>query len=292
VNKGPVEGINKAISETLTGEYIAIHHSDDVWELNKLEKQVAFLDANPEIGAVYTWVQIIDEHNVKSTDDWFNQKSMTRWEWLNQLFHEHNRLCHPSVLIRRQCYQDMGMYRYGLAQTPDAEMWSRVLLRFPIYVIQDEMTKHRQFSDKSNSSGGRIDVAIRASNEWNVLRGNYLSVNNFEDIIAIFPRLERFRTPKGFDNKFLLAMACLYECKQRSAWQLGLIWLFELLNDKTHRKTIGELYSFSDLDFIKLTAEFDVYFAEGDRIITNIYASRSWRLTRPLRLFTRRLHYQ
>lgn len=32
-----------AVSEVAQGEYIAIHHSDDVWGADKLEKQVAFL---------------------------------------------------------------------------------------------------------------------------------------------------------------------------------------------------------------------------------------------------------
>jgi glycosyltransferase involved in cell wall biosynthesis len=299
VNKGPVEGLNKAISEVATGEFIAIHHSDDVWELDKLEKQAAFLEAHSEVGAVFTWAQIIDEHGVKSTGDWFDQENKTRWGWLNQLFHEQNNLNHPSVLIRKQCYQDVGLYRYVLAQTPDAEMWSRVLIKFPIHIIQERLTRHRLFSDKSNVSGYRVEVAIRASNEWNVLRENYLSINNFEDVVAIFPNLERFRTLKGFDNKFLLAMACLYECKQRSAWQLGLKWLFDLLNDKTRCIKVRELYSFSYMDFVRLTAQFDVYSAEGDKQIAErdarinqIYTSRSWRLTRPLRFFARLIRSQ
>jgi hypothetical protein len=51
-----------AISEEAkTWEYIAIHHSDDIWEAQKLEKQVAFLDAHPGIGAIFTWAQIIDD---------------------------------------------------------------------------------------------------------------------------------------------------------------------------------------------------------------------------------------
>ena len=151
VNKGPVAGVNKAISEVVTGEYIAIHHSDDVWELDKLEKQVAFLNSNPEIGAVFTRVQIIDEHGDEWTEEWLDQGNKTRWEWLNQLFNEKNHLSHPSVLIRKQCYQDVGMYRYGLAQTADAEMWSRVLVKYPIYIVQEKLTRHRLFSDKSNA---------------------------------------------------------------------------------------------------------------------------------------------
>lgn len=256
--------VNRAL-ELVSGEYIAIHHSDDVWELDKLEKQVAFLDAHLDVGAVFTWVKIIDEHGVKLTGDWFDQENKSRWQWLNQLFLGENHLNHPSVLIRRQCYQDVGIYRYGLAQTGDAEMWSRALIKFPIHVIQERLTKHRLFSDNSNTSGPRVDVAIRLSNEWNVLRENYLSITNFEDIVAIFPSLERFRTLKGSDNNFLLAMACLYECKQRSAWQLGLKWLYDLLNDKTRYKKIRELYSFTYIDFIRLTAEFDVYFVDWDK---------------------------
>ena len=267
VTKRGIYGINKAIFEVAAGEYIAIHHSDDIWELDKLEKQVAYLEAHSEIGAVFTWVGIVDENSAKLENNWFDQENRTRWQWLNQLFLEQNHLNHPSVLIRRECYQDVGLYRYGLAQTGDAEMWSKVLIKFPIHVIQERLTKHRLFSDKSNTSGPRIDVAIRISNEWNVLRENYLSITNFEDIVAIFPSLERFRNPEGFDNKFLLAMACLYECKQRSAWQLGLKWLFDLLNDKTRYKKIRELYSFSYMDFIRLTAEFDVYFVEWGKQI-------------------------
>lgn len=304
VNKGSIEGMNKAISKVAAGKYIAVHHSDDVWELDKLEKQVAFLDTNPGIGAVFTWVQIIDKHGVKSTENWFDQEYKTRWQWLNQLFLEENHLNHPSVLIRKQCYQDVGVYRYGLAQTADAEMWSRVLIKFPIHVIQEKLTKHRKFLDKSNASGDRIEAVIRANNEWNVLRENYLSISSFEDIVATFPNLERFRNPEGFDIKFLLAMACLYECNHRSAWQLGLTWLFELINDETRYEKVKKLYSFSDLDFIRLTSEFDVYFVEWDKQITNLnqaiagrdretdalhneidalHNSISWKVTAPLR---------
>jgi glycosyltransferase involved in cell wall biosynthesis len=300
-NCRPIVGVIKAISEVAAGEYIAMHHSDDAWAVDKLEKQVALLDANQDLGAVFTWVQIIDEHGVKSEETWFDQENRSRWEWLNCLFLGQNRLNHPSVLIRRRCYQEVGIYRYGFAQTGDAEMWSRVLQKFSIHIIQEKLTMHRRFSDKSNTSGGRVEALIRTSNEWNVLRENYLSLSRFEDIVAIFPNLDRFRNPEGFDSKFLLAMACLYECKQRNAWQQGLKWLFELINDPDRREKIRVLYSFSYLDFIRLTGEFDAYFAEGDKQIAErdgliaerearikqIYASRSWRLTKPLRLLER-----
>ena len=153
-----------------------------------------------------------------------------------------------------------------------------------------------------------LTVAIRAANEWNVLRENYLSIANYKDIIAIFPGLERFRTPKGFDSKFLLAMACLYECKQRSAWQLGLKWLLNLMNDKARREKLRDLYSFSDIELIRVTGQFDVFdtnelverereigclqgeigwlqgeigYLQGE--INALFNSTSWKVTEPLR---------
>lgn len=314
-NERPAYGINKAISEVAAGEYIAIHHSDDVWELNKLERQVALLDSSPGIGAVFTWAQIIDEWGVKTDGSWFDQENRTQWEWLKCIFEGQNPLNHPSALIRRQCYHDVGVYRDGLAQTGDAEMWSRLLQKFSIHVIQEKLTLHRLFSDKSNTSGDRVDTLIRTSNEWNVLRENFLSLLRFDEIVAVFPNLKRFENPAGFDGKFLLAMACLYECTQRNAWQLGIKWLFELLFDDVHRERLERLYSFTYADLIKLTAEFDVYFAFADRRVSelrsdiarlnsavaerdwqiserdehirNMYASRSWRFTQPLRFLER-----
>jgi glycosyltransferase involved in cell wall biosynthesis len=282
VNEGPVFGINKAISEMATGDYIAIHHSDDVWELDKLEKQVGFLNTNQNFGAVFTWAQIIDEQGNEQENNYFIQENKSRWQWLQQLFTGDNRLNHPSILIRKQCYQDVGLYHYSLAQTPDAEMWSRVLIKFPIHIIQEKLTKHRLFSNDTNTSGHRIDVKIRTNNEWHIIRENFLSLADFEDIIAIFPNLERYKNPAGFNNKFLLAMACLYECKQRNAWQLGLAWLFELINDSTAYKKITELYAFSYSDLIKLTAEFDVYgiesvsLAELQTEVENLRAGNAW----------------
>jgi glycosyltransferase involved in cell wall biosynthesis len=61
--------ISKALSNAV-GEYIAVQHSDDVWMPEKLARQVAYLDAHPEIGAVFTWVQGIDETGAMVEQEW------------------------------------------------------------------------------------------------------------------------------------------------------------------------------------------------------------------------------
>lgn len=280
VNLGAIVVVNNAITMA-TGDYIAIHHSDDAWELTKLAKQVQFLEEHPEFAAVFTWAKIINENSEEIANDFFTQENVSRWQLLHQLFIGDNRLNHPSVLIKKHCYQTVGLYRYGLAQTADAEMWSRVLLQFPIHIMQEKLTKHRLFTNQANSSGYRLDVKVRINNEWNILRENFLSLNSTNDIIDIFPELEHYRTENDFDSKFLLAMACL-NCKQRNAWQLGLRWLFELLHNDEYAEKIKTLYQFSELDLIKLTGRFDVYHLESLAVseleteIENLRTANTW----------------
>jgi glycosyltransferase involved in cell wall biosynthesis len=252
-----VHRINHAISNAV-GEYIAIQHSDDVWMAEKLERQVAYLDAHPEIGAVFTWVQAIDETGSKIEENWFNRPNQSRWVRLNELFNEKNTLSHPSALVRRRCYDEVGGYRYGLRQIDDAEFWSRLLIRHPIHVLEEKLTQHRLFSDKSNVSGYRPDVAVRSGHEWNVLRENLLTLPGFDEVAQVFPELECCRRSHGFNIKFLLATACV-RSPHRSAWPLGLRWLFELLNVTTQRDQIADLYRFTDLSIVELSATLDSY---------------------------------
>ncbi|MBK7953300.1 MAG: hypothetical protein IPK02_04575 [Candidatus Accumulibacter sp.] len=188
-----------------------------------------------------------------------------------QPFFIRNQLAHPSVLIRRECYHEVGGYSDFLAQAPDVDMWARLLLRHSIHVIPEELTKHRLLSDGSNTSGERIDVAIRVANEWSVVRKNYLDIDEFEKLVAIFPILDPCRNSSGYNVKFLLAMVCLKECSDRAAWCLGLEWLLELCGSEVHAKEIQRLYAFTYKDLIKLTGKFDVFgigeLAERDRQI-------------------------
>ena len=52
INKGQSAAINLGIRST-KGEYIAILDSDDLWAPEKIERQMEFLEKNPDVGLVY-----------------------------------------------------------------------------------------------------------------------------------------------------------------------------------------------------------------------------------------------
>ncbi len=296
VNKGPVEGINRAISAVVTGEYLAIHHSDDIWEPDKLEKQVAILDANPEIGAVFSNALAIAEDGSLLSDeqhfysDIFDQPNRTRHEWLRFFFNHGNALCHPSVLIRKSCYEDCGLYRYDMAQLPDLDMWIRLCLKYEIHVLPERLVRFRVRDNEANASASRPETRIRSQYEFYKMLQNYRMIKKFDDLVKVFPSAEKYNRNEETDMGFVLGMIALEEKPFNSTQLFGLDLLFEAISDPRRAANIKRLYGFDYKSFIALTGVNDVFSQEKVAdAINQIYASRSWRLTRPLRFFSGRL---
>lgn len=306
-NKGPVFGVNKAIFEIAQGKYIAIHHSDDVWELNKLKVQVDFLESNLNIGAVFSNALPTDERGLPLSDpghryyDLFDQPNRSRHEWLRHFFLVGNALCHPSILIRKKCYEDCGSYRESLAQMPDFDMWVRLCLQHEIYVLPQKLVRFRLLDNEANASGDRPEARIRGHYEFYKVLQNFQKVNRLDDLIAIFPSAAEYRKDE-VDVEFVCARIALQETPFASGRLFFQDVLFELISNKERSAAIKRLYGFDYKDFITLTAQYDVFAKEEvanlwrainklneDKEMLNkdkemIYRSMSWRVTRPIRL--------
>ena len=264
VQKRGVWGLNKAISEIAGGEYIAIHHSDDIWEPQKLEKQVAFLDSHPEIGAVFSNALIITENGKlleNSADAYFKifeQPNRTRYEWLGHFFCQGNALCHPSVLIRKTSYGEGEPYRSGLGLLADLDLWVRVCLKQDIFIIPEKLVKYRVRANGTNASTDP-NTRIRRPFEFLQVLNNYKRIATPEELIRIFPIAEKYVKPEGCDLGFALGMAAL-ELKPYKVTELfGLNLLFEALNDPQRAQVIEKLYGFGNKDFVSLAVKHDIF---------------------------------
>jgi glycosyltransferase involved in cell wall biosynthesis len=267
-NKIPAFGVNKSIQEVARGEYIAMHHSDDIWESEKLEKQMAFLETNPQIEAVFSWAKIIGEDGEPLNDkshpynSVFDQPNRNRHEWLNFFFYYGNVLCHPSILIRKTCYQECGYYRYGFAQLPDFDMWVRLCLKYDIHILPEKLVRFRVRAGELNVSGDRADARIRQQFEYLQIYENYLALQSPEELIKVFPNAQKYIKPDGFDSGFALAMVFLEANKFNSTNLFALNLLFQALNDPERAQKINDLYDFNLKKFIELTAVYDIFSVE------------------------------
>jgi len=266
--KRGIWGVNKAISEIASGRYIAIHHSDDVWEPDKLEKQVAFLNAHNDIGAVFTHALVIKEDGQSLADrnhfyfNIFDQPNRNRHEWLRFFFCHGNVLCHPSVLVRKSCYEKCGLYRYGLAQICDFDLWIRLCSKYEIHILPEKLVRFRIHDDEANTSGSRIDTRIRVRYEFYKLLSNYRNLTSFDELTKIFPFASKYFRKEETDLDFALAMICLEEKPFPFTVLFVQDLLFEIISDQERAKRIKRLYDFDYKNFIDLTAKNDVFSLE------------------------------
>lgn len=251
--------------QAASGDYIAIHHSDDAWEPEKLEKQVHFLDNHLEVGAVFSRALIIGENGEPFDDEShfyhkiFDQPNRTRYEWLNYFFFQGNALCHPSALIRKACYDECGIYRYGFSQAPDFDMWVRLCLVYEIYVMPEKLTRFRVRENMANTSSGRQENNVRSQFEYFQVLDNYRHLSNYEEMAKIFPTAGKYYRTEGFDAQAVLGMIALETEPFKFTELFGLQLLFEALNNPLRAAKINDLYHFDIHKFRELAGAHDVF---------------------------------
>ena len=255
-----IYAINTSITERARGEYIAVHHSDDAWAPEKLERQVAFLDANPETAAVFSYVQIIDEQNNQLDNDWFNLPNKSRQEWLHSLFFNVNRLCHPSVLSRKSIYSEIGLYKLFHGQTDDAEMWTRLLKKAEIHIVPERLTLHRVSTVGATVSSDSPQTRARLRFEWFEQKRNYLDFS-VEELLEIFPDMSKWQAENGkSDPHYMLAMYAIHQGNSQNTGLFGLDLLYTLLNTPKRVDEIAVNHGFTYLDFIKISGREELFF--------------------------------
>jgi glycosyltransferase involved in cell wall biosynthesis len=250
-NIGACVALNASIRRS-RGDYVAILNSDDFFAPTKLERQAAFLDSNPNVGAVFALPSLVDEegniirnHPLRDT---FNRASnVSRFDWLRRFFCEANMLCHPTLLIRRACYDRVGLYNPRLAQIPDLEMWIRLCMVFEIHVLPDELTHFRVLDRSRNASAARPEVLVRGAWEMHQVLEHYLALDR-----ASFSRV--FPEHAATDNRRSVRSLV---CEQALRMNTPAHSLFAL--DALYR----ELASCDDereyAKFLRLTGQYDVY---------------------------------
>jgi teichuronic acid biosynthesis glycosyltransferase TuaG len=153
-NGGFAAALNNGIARS-TGEYVAWLSSDDLFLPTKIERQVEYLDAHPEVNLVYTDFYEIDAEGrtlreVRSP--WFP----VRCEFARRMLWN-NFVNGSSVLMRRSAFKAVGGFPLSPRFQADGVLWFRMLAGGSAFGhVPELLTKYRIHAGQGSQDVGRL----------------------------------------------------------------------------------------------------------------------------------------
>ena len=145
-NGGVAQARNRGIAAA-RGRYIALLDHDDLWDREKLAKQVAMLDSQPAIGMVVTDVAHIDRAGRPMNH--VGPAYQPQHEFA-QLFVQGFVPTPSATLIRKDLLEAVGGFdeQFNSAGMDDHELWTRIAAATTIAGISEPLTFHRNRENK------------------------------------------------------------------------------------------------------------------------------------------------
>ncbi|WP_392482958.1 glycosyltransferase family 2 protein [Nostoc sp. C110] len=146
-NQGLSGARNTGIAQA-QGEYIAFLDADDLWVPTKLEKQVRCFEDNSAVGLVHNWTILIDETDKPTGEQWSPDSEGNVWEQIIMI----NSVSSGAAIVRRCCFENVGVFARDLSGTADWDMWIRIAYRYPFTVVKEPLTFYRQHSQNMSKN--------------------------------------------------------------------------------------------------------------------------------------------
>ncbi len=221
-----------------SGEYVATISSDDTWCKDKLQKQIEMLNSS-NYGAVFTKVHFVNQYgkakkkqknmfNVPKEINIQNRESILRFFALRGNF-----LCHPSVLIKKECYLEYGFYDPRFRSLPDFDFWVRLLFKYDISIIDEPLVNFR-IHTYNESGESNINNLKRCMYEHTCILLTYFNnIITIQQLKGIFPiesafiKIEDDRLTQFYLSQIFLQNGGIPQK------HCALNQMFKLLQDKT-----------------------------------------------------------
>lgn len=130
--------------EQATGDWLAFMDADDTWLPEKLERQLAFIEAHPEIRLVSCDGPLVSAEGV-IRDSWFADYFDPVEEMVGDLIPYLIERCFVLVsatMVERNAYHEVGGLDPEVVYSHDYDLWLRVLARHPGGIMPDRLVTY------------------------------------------------------------------------------------------------------------------------------------------------------
>ena len=143
-NKGACKARNTGI-EAAEGEYIGLLDDDDEYLEDKIQKQVnQFQQLPEEYGMVYSGVEEVENGEIVNKKIRAGRKFLSRKRegWVYQELLRGNMIPAPTVLVKKECFDKVGMFDPEFESSQDLDMWLRISREYKIGKLDEALARY------------------------------------------------------------------------------------------------------------------------------------------------------
>lgn len=149
-NAGVAIARNRGIYHS-KGEFIAFLDSDDLWTSDKLESQLAYLQASPDAGVAYSWTCFMDVSEQGSVEFIPSPTYAFSGNVYERLLVSDFVHSGSNVLVRKQAVQSVGDFDQSCAGCEDWDYWLRLSAKWNFVVVPKYQILYRRASGSTSS---------------------------------------------------------------------------------------------------------------------------------------------
>lgn len=146
-NQGISGARNTGIANA-SGKYVAFLDSDDKWLPQKLARQVAYMEAHPEIGLLSTKLaryELGDKSEVEICPVDFPKD-------FQMLLTGNNNVPTTTTMVRKECFEKSGIFDRSLPVAEDWDLWLRIAEHYGLACVDEVLAEHRDHSQKTTQN--------------------------------------------------------------------------------------------------------------------------------------------
>ena len=160
-NRGQFRNVEDGIARA-RGRYVAVYHADDVYDSDIVEREVACLEASPDVGLVFALVRFADVlgrvYAAHSIPEPLRGRSPFDYRTVLNGVLEFKSvfLPTPTAMARAELYAQAGPYRTEYGSAADLEMWLRLARMTRVALIEKPLINYRHTLTSAGQSYQRL----------------------------------------------------------------------------------------------------------------------------------------
>ncbi len=169
-NSGVSSARNRGIEEA-EGEWFALLDSDDVWDIEKLEKQISWLSSNPEYRICQTKERWVRDGKVIAVPKQFRKRAGDIFE----ISLKRCMITPSSAVIHKSLLDEKGVFDETLPACEDYDLWLRISSTEKVGLIDEELMTRFGGNEDQLSLIVKLQDIYRVKSLIQLLNKSYLN---------------------------------------------------------------------------------------------------------------------